>query len=242
MPPKSAPNADLVAQGGAESYPRGHLRQTHFIVRLADLERGKKHYEWELPLNWLQHCFENTDACPVKVGSLIFEATKTGHQVLIRGWARASVTMPCARTLEPVPVDLDAELFLVLHPAATAHEGAKPSVSSATKKAPGADAAATAVTRSKRKPVARPEAELSEDEAAEDCYHGDHIELDAFLREFLLLELPMMPVRSDLLSESRPAIHPTPEAPIGGESPTVVDPRLQPLAEIASRLRKTTKE
>ena len=218
------------------------MSQPLFIVRLADLERGKKQYDWELPLPWLHHTFEGTEATVEAPGTLVFEASVTSRQVLIRGSARAKVTMPCARTLDPVPLDLLAEVVLVLRPAAAAHEGNRATAGSVTKKTNRDAEPHKAAAPPKGRQARRPEAELSEDEAAADVYQGDHIELDNLVREFLLLELPMMPLRSDLRSSERPAIPPTPEAAGGSESSPTVDPRLKPLAEIASRLRNTTKE
>ncbi len=61
--------------------------------------------------------------------------------------------------------------------------------------------------------------------------------LDGFVREFLLLELPMTVRRSDLPSTDDPAIAP-PSAEPGGAEPRPIDPRLAPLAAIASRLRQ----
>jgi uncharacterized metal-binding protein YceD (DUF177 family) len=218
------------------------LSKPQFIVRIADLERGKKQYEWELPLPWLRHAFEGTEATLEAPGSLAFEASITSRQVLIRGKAQASVTVPCARTLDPVPLDLMADIFLVFRPAATTHDGNRAATGSVAKKTSHATEPQKAATAPKGKRAHRPDGELSEDDAAEDLYKGDHIELDEPVREFLLLELPMKPIRSDLRYSERPAIPPTPETPVGSESSMTVDPRLRPLAEIASRLRNTTKE
>lgn len=165
-------------------------------------------------------------------GKLVFDASLTSRQVLIRGRATADVTMPCARTLDPVPVALAAEVFLLLRPAPGTAPEAVPRTGSSTKRASRIDPNSLPAPAAKQKAAKRPESELSEEDAAEDVYHGDTIQLDGFIREFLLLELPMMPLRSDLRSEERPAIPPTPEAP------EKVDPRLQPLAEIARRLGK----
>jgi len=218
------------------------LSKALFIVRTADLERGKKHYDWELPLAWLQRAFEGTDATIAGPGSLAFDASITSRQVVIRGTAQARVTVPCSRTLDPIDLDLSAEVFLVLRPAAAVHDDSRMSVGSRTKKTSGTEAATKAAPAPKKVQTSRPEVELSEDDAAEDTYRGDHIELDELVREFLVLELPMKPLRSDLRSAERPAIPPTLETSGGSESSPAIDPRLRPLAEIASRLRKTTKE
>jgi uncharacterized metal-binding protein YceD (DUF177 family) len=89
--------------------------------------------------------------------------------------------------------------------------------------------------------ASRPEVELSLEDAAEDVYHGETIELDTLVREFLILELPMMPLRSDLRFEEMPAISATPGVTVSDDADRI-DPRLRPLAEIASRLKKPTKE
>lgn len=202
-----------------------------FTMRLADIERGKRHYEWELPVEWLRQVFEGTDAAVSRVGTLQCTVSETSRQVLVRGSAQACVTMPCARTLDPVPLDLSAEVFLLLHPAPVA---ATTSTGSTAKRA----AAVTPSTSGAPRTAKRPDSELTEEDAAEDVYYGDTVELDAFVRDFLLLELPMMPLRSDLRSEERPAIPPTPESAEGTPHSQTVDPRLQPLAEIANRLGK----
>jgi uncharacterized metal-binding protein YceD (DUF177 family) len=77
--------------------------------------------------------------------------------------------------------------------------------------------------------------ELSEDEAGRDHYFGEEVALDGFVREFLLLELPMV-AHKDLPTGEPPAIAPPPAPP--SEAEGRVDPRLAPLAAIADRLRE----
>jgi hypothetical protein len=82
--------------------------------------------------------------------------------------------------------------------------------------------------------------ELSETAAARDTYDGEKIVLDEFVREFILLELPAYPRRSDLPSDARPAIGPPSTETEATSAP--VDPRLLPLARIKSRLSEPKKE
>jgi uncharacterized protein len=77
---------------------------------------------------------------------------------------------------------------------------------------------------------------LSAEEAARDEYSGETLELDAYVREHLLLELPLFPVRSDLPFESEAATNTPPD-----ESGAAPDPRLAPLAALASQLKQTGK-
>jgi uncharacterized protein len=221
------------------------LAKASFTIRLADIDRGVREFDWELPVEWLTHAFAETDAAPVSSGKLTLTASKNGSQVILHGRAKAQVTMPCARTLEPVDVRLDSEIVLVLRPGPTPAPAAKPHAVQSSKNSVRSYHAARRAEKGevthRHKTTNEPEAELSLEDACEDFYHGEHIELDQFVREFLILELPMMPLRSDLRFEGRPAISATPEL-TGGDDANFVDPRLRPLAELASRLKKSTKE
>ena len=62
---------------------------------------------------------------------------------------------------------------------------------------------------------------LADDESARDTYAGDQVVLDPFLREFILLELPMFPLRSDLRSVE--------DAGIGGALSTTAVPPNPPV-------------
>lgn len=176
-------------------------------------------------------------------GWVKLELDRTADQVMVRGSARASVTMPCAKTLEPVPVSLNAEVFLLLDPAPPLQPHARPKRTRQTSRASGeCETGVAARSASKPEQTKRlPESELDEAEAGRDVYQGEQIVLDPFVREFLLLELPIAPVRSDLRDDPRPAIPAALAEPLGTPEGTI-DPRLQPLVEIASRLSKKTKE
>ena len=163
--------------------------------------------------------------------------SKDGRQVIVRGRVKAPLTMPCARTLDPVDVDVDAELLLVLSPAPP------PSMSSGNPKKRKARAKRSTLSESQGRDAGRlaKDRVISDQDAAQDFYPGDEIVLDAFVRETVLLELPMFPLRSDLRAIDNPAIPGPPEqAQVG--SGKRVDPRLAPLAEIAGRLKFDTKE
>jgi uncharacterized metal-binding protein YceD (DUF177 family) len=82
---------------------------------------------------------------------------------------------------------------------------------------------------------------LDDETAGQDTYEGHEIVLDDFVREFLILELPMFPRRSDLPTDTPAANPPLPAgSQPGGDKP--LDPRLSPLAELKSRLEKIKKE
>jgi uncharacterized protein len=209
------------------------VQPTVFSIPLRDLERSDQRRAWDIPPDWLDWALAESEARSAGIpGKLELYLKKQGREVLVKGRARADVTMPCARTLEPVPVVLDAEILLLLTPR------------------PLAAPAAGKPARRQRKSVAgasgsgRQEADaddgtaefLSAEQAARDEYSGEIIELDAFVREHLLLELPLFPVRSDLPFDSNAATNTPPDE--SGASP---DPRLAPLAALASQLQQTGK-
>jgi uncharacterized protein len=215
-----------------------------FAVPVADLRRGPIHATWSVPLAWLRNALEHTEATPTGDGTLVVELSASGTRVIVRGRATVTVSMPCARTLEPVSVPLSPEIFLMLSPAAPPGE-------------PLASARGSARSRTRHRhrsadrppPSGRPRMRgrggwasdplLPDELAAQDTYEGEQVVLDGFLREFILLELPMMVTRSDLPLAGDAAIG----APSGCAGAVLgaersLDPRLAPLAAIASRLRR----
>jgi uncharacterized protein len=202
-----------------------------FSIPLADLEYGDREIDEPIPKEWLVRAFEGSEAeVRGSAGHLTVTVSKSGRDVMVRGKARAEVTMPCARTLDPVDYDLTPEIFLMLSPAPAAPAKAP---KEAGKKAAVQKSAAKGERRKREEGPA-----LEETVAARDTYQGDRVVLDPFIREFLLLEVPMVPLREDLRSEATPAIE-RPPVPADDNRPgsEAIDPRLAPLAAIASRLR-----
>jgi uncharacterized protein len=196
---------------------------------------------WILPVGWLKQVLEGTEAMPVRDGEATLELSLNGREVVVRGRARVDVIMPCARTLDPVDITMTPEVFLMLVPAVPS-AGARPRVSAKGKRnvkfrrgpsmAPQPGRAAWGGTSGwSVDPM------LGNNEAARDTYSGEEVVLDGFLREFILLELPMFPLRSDLRLAEDAGIDGAllaPAAPAGRP----LDARLAPLADIASRLQK----
>jgi len=73
---------------------------------------------------------------------------------------------------------------------------------------------------------------MDADDAAMDTYFGDEVVLDGFVREAILLELPMFPLCFDACPGigARPSESVLPET----EDPNI-DPRLAPLLELRSK-------
>lgn len=227
------------------------MSRPELVVPVADLERGPKRAEFVLSEAWLRRALEGTEATATAPGRVDVTLSKNGSGVLIRGEISADLSMPCVVTLDPVPVPVRTELSLMLEP-------------SAAPAAPGDELAARRRGRSRRpdapasgsgagqpggraKSVGKGEGRweetpfLSEEMAGHDTYEGHEIALDGFVREFLILELPMFPRRSDLPTGGPAANPPLPAgSQAGGEKP--LDPRLSPLAELKSRLEQKIKK
>jgi len=214
-----------------------------FQVAARDLERADQRRRWEVPPQWLDWALAESDARSNGTpGSLAVYLKKSGPEVLVKGEVQATVTMPCARTLEPIPVNLAAEIYLLLaprRPAKVAKPRGKGELKAAGGKvAGGKPTGGKAVGGKEHSSKARDdeaaEELLSAELAARDEYDGETIVLDAFVREHLLLELPLFPVKSDLPFDQAPATDPPPDEP-------GIDPRLAPLAELASQLQRAGK-
>lgn len=201
------------------------MSEPEFVVRVTDLEQGPKTITWQLSQAWLAAALDGTDASACEQGVVEVELTKNGNDVVVRGRARVTVTMPCSRTLEPMQVELAPEIFLLL-----LRSGGSPRPAHRSR-APAVEKRKALKARSGSAASWADDPQLSDEEAARDVYHGESIALDSFLREFILLELPMNPVRSDLRMAPEQATAPRP-MPAG--SP---DPRLAPLAVLLDRMR-----
>ena len=231
--------------------------QPQFQIPVRDLERSDLRRRWDVSPEWLDWALSESDAKSSGTsGVLEVYVKKSGPEVLVKGEVHARVTMACARTLEPVEVSLDTEIYLLLVPRSSTRTGAARTSKrrGATKTAVPKGAAATettkdapaAATATKPRPVRSREARNAESEAAEeqlsaelaarDEYEGDNMVLDAFVREHLLLEQPLFPVKSDLPFDQAPATDTPPD-----ESGATLDPRLAPLAALASQLQRRGK-
>jgi uncharacterized protein len=194
------------------------VKTPSLLVPVADLEREDEvSREWVLDPAWLGWALGGSEAHSTgKPGSAEVVLSRNGREILVRGRVAAQVELPCARTLDPAVYDLRADLVLILRRKAEARPGSP-------------HAARRAAKRESREPEA-----LATEDVASDSFSGETIALDDFVREQLLLELPMFPLRSDLRSNESPAI---PAPPQESDSDSGIDPRLLPLQALAERLK-----
>jgi uncharacterized protein len=214
------------------------VTQAAFIVLVADIERGPHTVTFTLDEAWLRQALEGTDASPRRAGCVTLELSKSGREIMVRGRAEAALSMPCVVTLDPVDIELNPEIFLMLAPAAPTEPVARGSKkrAGAAKPAPS-EGHGTSARQRGRAAVLEDEELLDVTTAAQDTFEGSQIELDPFIREFLILDLPMFPRRSDLPSTEGPATGP--RSVESGQQERAIDPRLQPLAALRSRLRES---
>lgn len=228
------------------------MSRPELVIPVADLERGPKHADFVLSTGWLRRALEGTDASIERAGQLAVTLSKNGTSVLVRGQLAADLTLPCVVTLDPVPVPVRVDILLMLSPrdgATTEHESriarrrARPSkaegLSQPDKKQADRPGRPKNLGKAEGKWEETPV--LTDETAGQDYFEGHEVVLDDFVREFLILELPMFPRRSDLPTDDLTA---NPPLPAGsqpkGDKP--LDPRLSPLAELKSRLEKIKKE
>lgn len=214
---------------------------------VADLERGPKHVQFVLSEGWLRQALEGADATALGAGKLDVTLSKNAAEVLVRGTVEADLTMPCVVTLDPVAVPVRTEILLMLSPQTpvAGREGQTAPRRRAQRAQKAGETEDTAAPRGKKSDKSEGHWEetpiLSEEEAGRDTYSGHEIVLDDFVREFIILELPMFPRRSDLPTGSSAANPPLP-ADSRPEADKPLDPRLSPLAELKSRLEQKIKK
>jgi uncharacterized metal-binding protein YceD (DUF177 family) len=83
------------------------MQRAQFSVSIRELERSEQHRQYELSPEWLNDALGESEArSDGSPGSFEVQLRKNGREVLVKGVARARVTMPCARTMEQVTVNL----------------------------------------------------------------------------------------------------------------------------------------
>lgn len=197
------------------------------IVAAEDIDIAGRALDEELPVEWLTQELADANATVAEPGRVNVRLSRSGKDdILVRGRVQARFSVPCGRTGLPAPLDVDAEVTLLLSPKPNPKPTGKGRP--ARKRRRGDEAEAEAQTRANPRPKSY---EFSAGEADLDFYDGTDVVLDPFVREALLLEIPIFPLSPDAPT----AKDPTPQE-ISGSDETPVDPRLQPLAAIRARL------
>jgi uncharacterized protein len=133
-----------------------------FVLHVPDLDSEPKVRAFPIRPAWLEDALRDTDlAAGRDEGSVDLVVNLSGEDVVLQGSAKATLVSECARCLEPVPLDIEADLTtLIMH------------------------------SSPDRRPVPDDEDATPEDLARE-FYEGDRVILDEMVREHLILEVPM---------------------------------------------------
>lgn len=194
-------------------------------VSAADIDTAGLPLEVELPVEWLDHELSDAQVRAAAPGFVRARLSRSGKSVVVRGRVKAAVTAPCARCLEPTEIAIDAELSLLLVPAAP-----KPAHGAPTHGAP-----AHGDSKERRAGPKEAEHEFTADEAEIDTFDGETVVLDELVREAILLEMPNFPLCSEACAGIRPRTAAANGGAIGGAK-RPLDPRLAPLGELRAKL------
>ncbi len=139
-----------------------------FTIRVTDLDAGGRDYVMPVRQAWVRSVLEDCEASAGrKDGELNVRASKSGNEVVVHGAVDAELTVPCARCLDPVNVQIHSDLSVIYVP------------------------------RSTLKAESGGEADGDTAEADMLGYDGETVVLDDLVRDELLLEVPMIPLCSD---------------------------------------------
>ena len=190
-----------------------------FKININDVGELGKAFSFSIEPSWLAEALAGCDVradVDAPAGAINVSAQKNGREYLVTGKANANLIAECYRCLEDVHVPVHAELAALYAPTPAA-------------KKPDA----------KKKRVEDDEEMVAADALDQETFDGHEIVLDNFVREQLLLEVPMQP----LCREDCPGIpipeHIKPPADFGRDE---VDPRLRPLMNLALEAKGNNKE
>ena len=208
-----------------------------FAIAAADIDAAGRSIEADLPVDWLDKQLAECELKASAPGHISVRLSRSGNEVVVRGKTRVLLEAPCGRCLSPAKLEVDGELALLLQPAKTPAPEASAADTRATKGTPAKGASGQGSAKGKRpaKEKDLPEYEFSSNEADADTYDGETVVLDDFVREAILLEIPIFPLCSEDCAGIRPA---SSDVIDEGEEPRV-DPRLAPLGAFRAVLAQS---
>jgi uncharacterized metal-binding protein YceD (DUF177 family) len=191
------------------------------VIPLHDLDSQGKDFSFALGQAWLERAFAGTGVTGDAArggGQVAVHAQRNGREILVHGHAKACLVAECVRCLQGLPLDVEADVATLYAPA----------------DAGTAQKAHHAHARGEEDDI-----EIDPDAPERETYSGDTLEIDALVRDSLLLELPMQPrcelgwacPNLDLPEHLR-----SPEGvSTKGFDEGKVDPRLAPLMKLAKK-------
>ena len=156
-----------------------------FTIPVTDLDAAGKEYAFPVRSRWVAETMGDGEAKATDHdGELVVRASKSGHDVVVRGRLDADLDLPCARCLERFTAHVHSDLSVIYVP------------SSRLRPAEGGEQ----------------DHDLSPEEADTLPFDGETVALDDLVRDELVLEIPMIPLCSEACPGMSPAPEPSPEA------------------------------
>ena len=185
------------------------ITEHEFTIRTLDLDAGGKDFSFAIRAPWIRGVLEDHEAKATdRDGKVEVRASKSGTDVVVHGTLDASLTVPCARCLEPVDIDVHSDLSVIYVPGSKVKDA-----------------------------EAKGEVEYTLEDAEADTlpYDGETVVLDDLVRDELLLGVPMIPLCSEDCPGMSPA--PGSDANAESEKKDI-DPRLAPLMAFRAKTTK----
>lgn len=91
-----------------------------FVINVREFEDGMSDHLFEIPVDWVLGTLEGCQgiAAGHEPGAAELTVTKNGRELLIRGSARAPLSVSCVRCLEDFRLDVEAEIEVLMLPGA----------------------------------------------------------------------------------------------------------------------------
>lgn len=141
-----------------------------FAISAGELDAGGQNYVFPVRAGWVRAALENHEATAGgENGKLEVRASKSGTDVVVRGVLQATLSVPCARCLEPVAVEIREPVSLLV----------VEEIPASSKKAASEEGAVLA------------------GEADTLAFDGETVVLDDFVRDELILQTPNFPLCSE---------------------------------------------
>jgi uncharacterized protein len=181
-----------------------------FTIKTSEIDAGGKDYRFVLRSPWLRGVLEGHEATAASNdGVVAVRASKSGADVVVHGSLDATVTVPCARCLEPVDVDVHSDLSVIYVPGSKVKDA---------------------------EDSGKVEYTLEDAEADTLPFDGETVVLDDLVRDEVLLGVPMIPLCSDDCPGMSPAPETDAKAPSEKKE---IDPRLAPLLAFRGKPEQT---
>ena len=183
-----------------------------FTIKTSEIDAAGKDYRFVLRSPWLRGVLEDHEATAAsKDGVVAVRASKSGPDVVVHGSLDATVTVPCARCLDPVDVDVHSDVSVIYVPGSKVKDA---------------------------EDSGKVEYTLEDAEADTLPFDGETVVLDDLVRDEVLLGVPMIPLCSDDCPGMSPAPETNANPPSEKKE---IDPRLAPLLALRDQIDKTSK-